>query len=94
MTDHGAGGALAGGAGNGDERNGQNAQGESDLGSELWGEMFEPLKDKSRFADFVLHNELETLVWPNGADFATEFLYQKLCPDYRLKPQLESGVSR
>ena len=68
-------------------------EGEVDLESELWGEMFEPLKDKLRFADFILHNELETIVWPNGADFAPEFLYQKLCPDYRLKPQLESGVS-
>jgi hypothetical protein len=49
--------------------------------AELWGEVFEPLKDKSRFADFTLDKELETIVWSNGADFSPEFLYQKLCPN-------------
>ncbi len=60
--------------------------GEVDLEDELWGDVFEPLKDKVRFAAFVLSEELETIVWPNGADFAPEFLYQKLRPDYDLKP--------
>jgi hypothetical protein len=68
-------------------------EGEVDLESELWGEVFEPLKDKSRFADFALDKELETIVWPNGADFAPEFLYQKLCPNYALKPMLKSGAA-
>lgn len=61
-------------------------EGEVDLKSELWGEIFEPLKDKARFAELALNRELETIVWPNGADFAPEFLYQKLRPDYTLKP--------
>lgn len=61
-------------------------EGEVDLTDELWGEMFEPLKDKARFAQFALDKELETVVWPNGADFAPEFLYQKLRPNYTLKP--------
>ena len=61
-------------------------EGEVDLENELWGEVFEPLKAKAVFANFSLDKELETLVWPNGADFAPEFLYQQLCPGYELKP--------
>jgi hypothetical protein len=61
-------------------------EGEVDLESELWGEVFEPLKDRALFKNFSLDKELETLVWPSGADFAPEFLYQKLSPNYALKP--------
>jgi len=68
-------------------------EGEVDLESELWGEVFQPLKDKARFAELSLDKELETIVWPNGADFAPEFLYQKLCPDYALKPIPKSGAA-
>ncbi len=49
--------------------------GEIDLGPELWGEVFEPLKNPAVFRSFTLHPELRTLVWPNGADFAPEFLH-------------------
>lgn len=49
-------------------------EGEVDLESELWGDVFEPLKDKARFGEFVLDDELATIVCPNGADFAPEFL--------------------
>ncbi len=49
--------------------------GEIDLGPELWGEVFEPLKDPAVFRSFTVHPELRTLVWPNGADFAPEFLH-------------------
>jgi hypothetical protein len=68
-------------------------EGEVDLESELWGEVFEPLKDKARFANFSLDQELENIVGPNGADFAPEFLYQKLRPDYALKPASKSGAA-
>jgi hypothetical protein len=67
--------------------------GEVDLEKELWGEVFQPLKDKVRFAELSVNEELETLVWPNGADFAPEFLYQQLCPDYALKPTPRSGAA-
>ena len=47
-----------------------------DLESELWGEVFEPLKDVQIFRQFSIHPELRTVCWPNGADFAPEFLYE------------------
>ena len=50
------------------------AEGEVDLSAELVGEVFEPLKNQDFFKTFVLHSELKTVVWPNGADFAPEFL--------------------
>ena len=68
-------------------------EGDVDLEKELWGEVFLPLKDQSRFSEFVLNKELETIVWPNGADFAPEFLYQQLCPNYTLKPTPKSGAA-
>ncbi len=51
-----------------------------DLENELYGEVFEPLKDKKVFSSFfVSHNTVE---WSNGADFAPEFLYEKtVCVD-------------
>jgi hypothetical protein len=68
-------------------------EGEIDLEAELWGEVFQPLKDKSSFAEFSLDKELETIVWPNGADFAPEFLYKKLRPNYALKPTPKTGAA-
>ena len=47
-----------------------------DLSTELWGPIFEPLKDVALFAQAAVHPELETVTWPNGADLAPEFLYQ------------------
>ena len=54
------------------------AEGEIDLSSELYGEVFEPLKDLAYFQSFRVHRELKTVVWPNGADFAPEFLRSSL----------------
>jgi hypothetical protein len=68
-------------------------EGEIDLEKELWGEVFEPLKDKQSFSELRLDVELETIVWPNGADFAPEFLYQQLRPNYALKPTPKSGAA-
>ena len=45
---------------------------------ELHGPVFEPLKNIEVFRQFVVHPELRTLVWPNGADFAPEFLRASL----------------
>ena len=53
-------------------------EGVIDMENELWGEVFEPLKEKSQFQNFVLDKELQTIVWPTtGADLAPEFLYEQ-----------------
>ncbi len=52
-------------------------EGEVDLRPQLYGEVFEPLKDAQYFRQFRLDSDLHTLVWPNGADFAPEFLYER-----------------
>jgi hypothetical protein len=54
------------------------AEGEVDLSSELHGPIFEPLRNIEVFRQFTVHPELRTLVWPNGADFAPEFLRSSL----------------
>ena len=53
-------------------------EGEVDLANELAGPVFQPLRNLPTFRQFRLHPELRTLVWPNGADFAPEFLRDKL----------------
>jgi hypothetical protein len=50
-------------------------EGETDLAGELDGEVFEPLRDADYFARFSVD---DTLAWPNGADFAPEFLHQRI----------------
>ena len=52
--------------------------GEIDLGPALEGPIFEPLRDPAVFRQFQIHPEFHTLDWPNGADFAPEFLRSKL----------------
>ena len=47
-----------------------------DLSDQFWGPMFEPLKDAALFARVSIHPELETIIWPNGADLAPEYLYR------------------
>jgi hypothetical protein len=54
------------------------AEGEVNLAGELDGEVFEPLKDIALFKAFRVDPELETIVWPNEADLAPEFLREKL----------------
>ena len=49
-----------------------------DLESALWGPVFEPLKDLRAFRRFKLSEVLHTISWANGADFAPEFLYDKM----------------
>jgi hypothetical protein len=51
--------------------------GEIDLTSELWGPMFDPLRDPAVFAQVTL-DEIGIPTWPNGADLAPEFLEEKL----------------
>lgn len=53
------------------------------LRSELYGRVFEPLSDPEYFAQF--HIENGTVVWPNGSDFAPDFLYN-------LEPAVEQSA--
>ena len=53
-------------------------EGVVDLETELWGEVFEPLTREDMFKTVELNRELNTICWPNGADFAPEFLYDSL----------------
>jgi hypothetical protein len=48
-----------------------------DLQAELWGEVFEALKDPEVFRRFRFDPELNTVTWPSGADLAPEFLYEQ-----------------
>lgn len=52
-------------------------EGEIDMRNELWGEVFEPLKDLKLFKEFRLDHELNTVCWPTGADLAPEYLYDQ-----------------
>ena len=47
-----------------------------DLKDELYGEVFEPLKDIALFKKVAVNPVTHTIEWPNGADFAPEFLYE------------------
>jgi hypothetical protein len=53
-------------------------EGDVDLADELYGEVFEPLKDIRVFKTFSVHPDFHTLCWPNGADLAPEFLYDRI----------------
>jgi len=53
-------------------------EGDVDLEDQIYGPIFEPLRDIETFKRFRLDPELHTLVWPNGADFSPEFLHEKV----------------
>jgi Protein of unknown function (DUF2442) len=50
--------------------------GELDFSQEEWRGVFEPLRDPTFFGQVELDEELGTIVWPNGADFAPETLHR------------------
>ena len=53
-------------------------EGEIDLSSELDGPVFEPLRDQAFFGRLRVNPDTGTVEWPNGADLAPEFLYEKI----------------
>ncbi len=53
-------------------------EGEVDLSGELYGPVFEPLRSAEYFSQVRVDPELGTIIWPNGADLAPEFLYEKV----------------
>lgn len=48
---------------------------EIDLEPELWGPVFEPLRDTQLFRQVRVDEELGTIVWPNGADLDPDVLH-------------------
>jgi hypothetical protein len=46
-----------------------------DLEGDLWGPMFEPLRDVEEFRKVAVDPELGTIVWPNGADLDPDVLH-------------------
>jgi hypothetical protein len=57
------------------------------LRHELYGPIFEPLRDPAYFARVAVDTSLGTVTWPNGADFAPDFLYL-----YESEPQPANAV--
>ncbi len=55
------------------------------LRRELYGPVFEPLRDPAYFARVCLDPDSRTITWPNKADFAPDFLCQ-------LEPEGESEM--
>ena len=47
-----------------------------ELRHELYGQVFEPLRDPAVFAQASLDPDSGTVCWPTGADFAPDFLLQ------------------
>ena len=52
--------------------------GEVDLNGALKGPVFESLENESEFSKMYVDPEVETIVWPNGADLAPEFVKELL----------------
>lgn len=53
-------------------------EGHVDFKNDLHGGIFEPLNDIEIFKRFHVDPEIETIVWENGADFAPEYLHERL----------------
>ena len=47
-----------------------------DLANHLDGDVFAPLRNEERFQTVQLNDELDTIVWDNGADMSPDFLYE------------------
>jgi hypothetical protein len=47
-----------------------------DLQGKLEGAIFKPLRDPAYFRQVSVNNETNTIEWPNGADFAPEYLLE------------------
>lgn len=53
------------------------AEGEVDLSNDLWGPVFEPLRDPARFAEVQVDPQFGTVVWPGDIDLDPDVLYHR-----------------
>ena len=58
-----------------------------DLNNQLKGPIFGDLKNINNFKNFSLNKW--TIVWPNGADLAPEYLYQRIKTEYKVPQTAE-----
>lgn len=69
--------------------------GELDFATRLrFAGVFAPLRDPRVFAEVRVHDELGTLVWPNGADLDPDVLYAELSGTPVDVPQVASRGPR
>lgn len=66
-------------------------KGVADLAEALRGPIFEPLREKTKFTQFKVDEELETICWSNGADLAPEYIYFKAFKD---EPDLQAQFKK
>jgi len=66
-------------------------KGIADLSESLNGNVFEPLKNLGAFKAFIVDEELETIVWANGADLAPEYIYYQA---FKNEPELQAQFKR
>lgn len=52
-------------------------RGEVDLADDLWGPVFEPLRDRALFVQAEV-DRFGAVCWPNGADLAPDALHARL----------------
>jgi hypothetical protein len=62
-------------------------EGVADLSDALKGPVFESLENRLEFSSFTVDEELETIVWTNGADLAPEYIYFQA---FKNEPELQS----
>jgi hypothetical protein len=68
--------------------------GEVDLKDELHGEVFRPLRDKNLFRAVSVNPDWHTVAWPNGADFAPEFLHDAVTAGLKSSPSRSPARGR
>lgn len=52
----------------------------ADLKDHLDGDIFEPLRNRVVFSKVRLNEDIDTVVWENGADMSPDFLYKISSP--------------
>lgn len=66
-------------------------EGVADLANIFKGKIFEPLQDIAKFSNFIVDDELGTIVWENGADLAPEYIYFQA---FKEEPELQNKFQK